>query len=96
MDQRYLGWFDFKGGEHASMFWFPPNIGSKCGSCWKRTLKSFVGKSLKKYLIYDAPFVQKLVDMIFATLRAFAPQKHPRLVTWMMPSWGSLKQLTTL
>jgi hypothetical protein len=36
------------------------------------------------------------VDMIFATLRAFAPQKHPRLVTWMMPSWGSLKQLTTL
>jgi hypothetical protein len=44
-------------------------------------LKSFVGKSLKKYLIYDAPFVQKLVDMIFAIVRAFAPQEHPRLAT---------------
>jgi len=47
----------------------------------KRTLKSFVGGSLKKYLISDAPIVQKLVDMIFATLRACAPQEHPRLAT---------------
>jgi hypothetical protein len=95
LDSKIFGWFDFKGGEHASMFWFPPSVGSKGGSCWNKTLKSFVGRSLKKYWIFYAPYVRKLVDMIFTTLRAFAPQEHPRLATQMMPSWGSLEQLTT-
>jgi hypothetical protein len=57
---------------------FPPHLRFKGGICWKKILKSFLEKSLKKYWIFEAPFAKNPVHMIFAKIRIFAPIEHPR------------------